>query len=286
MVSSISQEEEIRMDDVISILKESKEILELNKQLQKTSSDLQKVSEDLTIANDLLLKQDELKNEFLYTITHEIRTPITSIRAFTEILQDDDVGPEDQKRFKKIMGQELERLSRLISQVLDLEKYESGKSELFLAPTNINRLLEESIMACDGILKEKNIKIIRHLQESLMEIVVDSDKIKQVFINLISNAAKYGNQENAEIIITSYFVDDTIRINVKDNGEGISKQEGQHIFDKFYQIQNNSSKNGNGLGLAICREIVLLHKGQIWLDEEHKNGAKFCILLPNKNLSE
>ncbi|MFA7274597.1 MAG: sensor histidine kinase [Crocinitomicaceae bacterium] len=286
MVSSVSQEEEIRMDDVISILKESKEILELNKQLQKTSFDLQKVTQDLTTANSLLVKQDELKNEFLYTITHEIRTPITSIRAFTEILQEEDVNPEDRKRFKKIMGQELERLSRLISQVLDLEKYESGKSELQLAPTNINQLLEESIMACDGILKEKNVQITRHLQESLDNIEVDADKIKQVFINLISNAAKYGNQENPEIVLTSYFIDDTIRINIKDNGEGISAEEGQNIFDKFYQIQNNSSKNGNGLGLAICREIILLHKGQIWLDDTYENGAKFSILLPTNYISK
>jgi Na+/proline symporter/signal transduction histidine kinase len=286
MVSSVSQEEEIRMDDVISILKESKEILELNKQLQKTSLDLQKVTEDLTKANSLLVKQDELKNEFLYTITHEIRTPITSIRAFTEILQDDDVCPTDRKRFKKIMGQELERLSRLISQVLDLEKYESGKSILNLTSININQLLDESVMACDGILKEKTVRIIRHFQDSLEPINVDADKLKQVFINLISNAAKYGCEENPEVVITTYFVDDTIRINVRDNGVGISNEEGLNIFDKFYQIQNNSSKNGNGLGLAICREIIHLHNGQIWLDKEYRKGAKFCILLPTKNLSE
>lgn len=285
MVSSVSQEEEIRMDDVISILKESKDILELNKELQRTSKALQKVTEDLTDANRLLVKQDELKNEFLYTITHEIRTPITSIRAFTEILQEDDVNEDDRKRFKKIMAQELERLSRLISQVLDLEKYESGKYTLTPLKSNVNRLLEESILACNAILKENNTTLERHFQESINEIELDPDKIKQVFINLISNAAKYGNKENPVIVITTYFVDDTIRINVKDNGGGISENERQNIFDKFYQIQNKSTKNGNGLGLAICREIIHLHKGQIWLDEEFHDGAKFCIVLPTNSIS-
>ncbi len=284
MVSSISQEEEIRMEDVISILKESKEILELNKQLQKTSFDLQKVTEDLTTANDLLVKHDELKNEFLYTITHEIRTPITSIRAFTEILQDDDVEEVDRKRFKKIMSQELERLSRLISQVLDLEKYETGKYTLTNSKTNINRIIEESVLACDAILKENNVSIERHLQESIEDTELDADKIKQVLINLITNAAKYGHKENPQIVLTSYFIDDTIRINVRDNGNGISVDEGQNIFDKFYQIQNNSNSKGNGLGLAICREIIYLHKGQIWLDTDFKDGAKFCILLPTNTI--
>ncbi|MGJ8661289.1 MAG: sensor histidine kinase, partial [Bacteroidota bacterium] len=128
--------------------------------------------------------------------------------------------------------------------------------------------------------KEKEVRIEKHFQESLEKILLDPDKIKQVLINLISNAAKYGNDEKPSIIITSYFVDDTIRINVKDNGKGISDEEKHLIFDKFYQIQNNSSKNGNGLGLAICREIILLHQGRIWLDNETTSGSKFCISIP------
>lgn len=286
MVSSISQEEEIKRDDVISILKESKEILELNKELQKTSTALQKVTEDLTTANDLLVKHDELKNEFLYTITHEIRTPITSIRAFTEILQEDDVEEHDRKRFKKIMGQELERLSRLITQVLDLEKYESGKYTLSMSKVDVNQLIEESISVCDAILNENKVQVERHLQTSLEALDLDADKIKQVFINLITNAAKYGNEDKAQISITSYFIDDTIRVNIKDNGKGISVEEGQNIFDKFYQIQNNSNPKGNGLGLAICREIIHLHQGKIWLDSDYQGGAKFCISLPIKMKTE
>lgn len=279
MVSSIATEEEIRMEDVISILKESKEILDLNKQLKKTSAELQKASEDLTKANQLLLRQDEIKNEFLYTLTHEIRTPITSIRAFTEILQaEENLTEEDKKRFIDIMSSELTRLSKLISQVLDLEKYESGKYTLDMNHFSVNLLIEESLSACSPIINEKAISVEKHLQDGLPFAMLDQDKMKQVFINLISNAAKYSN---GQIKVTSYYVHDTIRINIKDDGSGISESEGDLVFDKFYQIRKDAK--GNGLGLAICKEIINLHHGRIWLDKEYQDGTKMCISLPIKH---
>jgi Na+/proline symporter/nitrogen-specific signal transduction histidine kinase len=278
MVSSITSEQEIQREDVISILKESKEILDLNSQLKIKSNELKKATEGLQDANSLLIKQDEIKNEFLYTITHEIRTPITSIRAFTEILQDDEgISSEDRKRFIDIMSSELTRLSKLISQVLDLEKYESGKYTLQLEQASINTLIEESLMACNAVVAENKVKVEKHLQNSLPLLAVDKDKMKQVFINLITNAVKFSN---GEIKVSSYFVDDAVRVNIKDNGVGIVKEERGQVFDKFYQIKKEAK--GNGLGLTISKEIINLHAGAIWVDPEYTDGAKICISLPTK----
>jgi Na+/proline symporter len=159
MVQSISKEEELRLDEVLHILRESQQMMELNKELRKKSTELQRATDQLKSANEQLRNLDEMKDEFLYTVTHELRTPITSIRAMAEILHDNPEMEEAQRvEFLGAMMKESERISYLITQVLSLERYESGRQKLNQESTDIQKVIQDTIESLRGLQLEKNIK--------------------------------------------------------------------------------------------------------------------------------
>lgn len=283
VVSSVAKEEQIEMDKVVNILKESQQILALNSELKQTSNELKAVTRQLQAANSELKEQDELKDEFLYTVTHELRTPLTSVRAMAEILQDNyaDMEEEEAQEFLGTIVKESERLTRLISQVLDLEKFDSGQQQLDLAHCSINQMVAEAVQSCQTILSNSQVGLSIILPE-LPTIKLDKDRIIQVFINLISNACKYCPAQTGEIEISGQVIDNQIFIYIKDNGKGIATESIPYIFDKFYQARNQTHKKpkGTGLGLAITQKIIQLHGGTIRVESEEENGAEFIITLP------
>ena len=239
--------------------------------------------EDLADANNRLKENDQLKDDFLSTVTHELRTPITSIRAFSEILYDNqDLEDVDRQHYLSIVIKETERLSRLISQVLDLERYESGRQKLTLVKVTAAQLIDDSIEAMDQLIKEKNIAIIKEIENPERQIICDSDKMMQVFLNLISNALKFIDNETGKIIIRSFEKNGMIHFEVEDNGKGIPAEYQQMIFEKFFQAKNQLMRKpkGTGLGLAICNKILDLHRGNIDVSSEINMGAKFSFSFP------
>ena len=185
VVSSVAKEERIEMDKVVNILKESQQTIALNKQLKQTSEELQKVTSELQNANEELKKQDQLKDEFLSTVTHELRTPLTSVRAMAEILQDShqEMETEELDEFLGTMVKESERLTRLISQVLDIEKFDAGQQKLVKSPAFVHQLIDEAIQACYPMIEGKALKLSLDIQ-SRDELLVDIDRMLQVFIKL------------------------------------------------------------------------------------------------------
>ncbi|MFM1998832.1 MAG: hypothetical protein RL204_779 [Bacteroidota bacterium] len=283
MISSIVAEEEIKLDEVVNILKESQQILSSNRELTRKSTELRLALEELADANNRLKENDQLKDDFLSTVTHELRTPITSIRAFSEILYDNqDLEDVDRQHYLSIVIKETERLSRLISQVLDLERYESGRQKLTLVKVTAAQLIDDSIEAMDQLIKEKNIAIIKEIENPERQIICDSDKMMQVFLNLISNALKFIENETGKIIIRSFEKNGMIHFEVEDNGKGIPAEYQQMIFEKFFQAKNQLMRKpkGTGLGLAICNKILDLHRGNIDVSSEVNMGAKFSFSFP------
>jgi Na+/proline symporter/signal transduction histidine kinase len=280
LVESIVKEEEISLDELLDILKETQEIKSLNLELKAKSKALKKASEKLSLANEALKLNDMLKDEFISTVTHEMKTPITSIRAFSEILLDENLDESDKRRFLQIIIDETGRMTRLIDQVLDLERFDSGRQKLNLVKSDLAVLVKETGESMEQVFNEKGIQFTVELNFDQFEILVDSDRIRQVLLNLLSNASKFAASKVTLIAIEK---EEDLILEVEDDGKGISEEEIPYIFEKFYQAKNQTSKKpiGSGLGLAISKKIVDYHGGKISAARENGKTV-FRVILPKQ----
>lgn len=267
MVASVVKEEEISMEEVLGILKETQELKSLNLALKQKSKELKKASQKLQKMNETLRLNDMLKDEFISTVTHEMKTPITSIRAFSEILLDEDLPEEEKKRFLDIIIQETNRMTRLIDQVLDLERFDSGRQELNLEKTDIRILILQTAESMMQVFKEKNIGFNMEIAFDELQLLVDEDRLKQVILNLLSNAYKFAKNK---IVLKTYLKGHDLYLQVLDDGKGVPEEEAPYIFGKFFQAKNQTSKKpiGSGLGLAISKKIIEYHGGKIGVSKQ------------------
>ena len=284
LLASVAGAEEISYDNVVGILKESQQLLEANRQLQKQSRQLQRLTDELRQAYQQLQALDQQKDEFLSTVTHELRTPLTSIRALAEILADNpDLEEAERQRFQLTIGREAERLTRLISLVLDLEKLESGQTILARTELNVSEVAHEAAEAVGQLAREKGILLHLDVPATLPPLPADRDRLMQVLINLLSNAVKAcPASQKGRISILAWPAADALLLCVEDNGKGIAQAEQHQIFDKFFQARNQNMRKpeGSGLGLAITKKLVELHQGRIWVESAPEQGARFFVELP------
>ena len=285
MVKNVVKEEELSIDEVLKILRESQLMKETNKELRRKSVELSTATEELRIANQQLKQIDEMKDEFLYTVTHELRTPLTSIRALSEIVHDNPDIPDEQKNdYLEAIIKETERLSHLITQVLNLERYESGRTKLNLTAIDIAEVLYDIEESARQLIKEKNLEMHFSLQALMPPLEGDIDLLTQVFYNITSNAIKHTKKN---IYVEASYHNSTFRVSVKDDGNGIPSELHELIFDKFFQAKNQTLKKpeGSGLGLAICKRIVEMHQGKIWIESEEGKGADFIVEIPHQTIN-
>ena len=285
LISSVVKEEKISLPEVLKILEESKENIIINKKLTETSNELKEITAKLQNANLSLMVKDKQKDEFLDTVTHELRTPITAIRAASEILHDDDEIPDElKKQFLQNIISESDRLNRLIDKILDLEKFETGKQTIHPQKHNLVETIEKAIEPLQQLIRNKNISIHIESKETV-KAFYDEDRIFQVITNLLSNAIKFCPEKEGLITIQIFEKDDFIRTLVHDNGKGINPNDFEAIFEKFYQSTNQNIKKpvGSGLGLAICKQIIDHHKGKIWAQASVK-GACIVFTLPKQKV--
>ena len=241
------------------------------------------ITDQLKSANASLKKQDQLKDDFLNAVAHELKTPITSIKASSEVLQDDDEMPIDlKKKFLNNIIFDTQRVANLVNDMLDLEKLASGRRKLELIEVDLNNLVNRAIDSFQPLADKRKVALCFSADNDKTIAQVDDEKLLQVFTNILSNALKFVNEKEGVIRIEILSVEEKVQIHFTDNGKGVPEADQDYIFDKFYQSANQSLKKaeGSGFGLAICRQIVHLHKGKIWLDKKHHNGAKFIVELP------
>ena len=289
LISSVVKEDKISLPEVLRILEESKENIIINKKLTDTSNELKKISEQLKNANQELVNKDIQKDEFLDTVTHELRTPITAIRAASEILHDDDDIPEElRKQFLQNIISESDRLNRLIDKILDLEKFETGKQKIYLSKNNITKTIKNTLESLNQLIKNKKISIEFDDSNKVIRAFYDEERIVQVIHNLLSNAIKFCSETNGKIAISILENETNIEVKIHNNGKIIKEEDAEAIFDKFYQSRNQNIKKpvGSGLGLAICKQIIEHHKGSIWSENNVTDGATFIFTLPNYNTTE
>lgn len=234
-------------------------------------------------ANDELTKLNRIKSDFVSMVSHELRTPLTSIKGYVSLVLDGDVGPinEQQKEFLSIVNKENQRLTTLISDLLDIQKIESGKMPFNFKEFSVNNFFKSYMKELGNLKANNNASITFSCPENLPVIKVDEDKIKQVLTNLISNAIKF-SQPKPKIKIEVRNERDYLQVNVTDNGIGIDKKDIPNLFQKFYQIDSHSNRKagGTGLGLSICKYIIKRHGGEIGVSSKPGRGSTFCFTLP------
>ncbi len=280
MISSMTKEEEINIEEVLNILRENQQVLEMNKELRRKQQELSRATRQLEHANEQLRLIDQQKDEFLYTVTHELRTPLTSIRALSEIVHDNPDLPEtERQQYLSAIITETQRLSHLITQVLTLEKYESGRHRLSIAPINLSSILTRVAENMRPVAAAKNIRLRLHVTDMQALVQGDAELLTQVLYNLMGNAVKFAAKDIRIALISEY---NEWQVHVQDDGKGIEPALHQLIFDKFFQARNQTLKKpeGSGLGLAICRKILDLHSGSIRVESTPGKGANFIVALP------
>jgi Na+/proline symporter/signal transduction histidine kinase len=286
MVSSVVQEEPLSLDEVMNILDEASQVRAYSRQLEQKSTELEAATAELRAANERLKDLDRLKDDFMSTVSHELRTPLTSIRAFSEmLLEDPKTELAERKHFLNVIVAETERLTRLINQILDMAKIESGRGEWHSERLDLVDAIRHSIDATMQLYRAKGVSIELHVPPDLPPVLADRDRLIQVIINLLSNAVKFSPVPNGRVEVGVRVSGDFIEVAVADNGGGVAASDQQLIFEKFRQGGNalTDKPQGTGLGLPISRQIIEHFGGRLWVDsqpETGRPGATFLFTLP------
>ena len=283
MLASAVKEEPLSMDEVLDILDEASQVIAYSRQLEQKSRELEAATAGLRAANERLTELDRMKDDFISTVTHELRTPLTSIRAFSEILHDNpDMAPAKRDEFVLIIVKESERLTRMINQVLDLAKLESGSAEWHSAELDLKAVIEDAVSTTSQLLRDSGATLTLDLPGAVPPVPADRDRLMQVMLNLISNAAKFCDRQAGRIGIALRVLPDALRVDVADNGIGIHPDDHEIIFEKFRQVGDTltGKPQGTGLGLPISRRIVQHFGGTLWVDSRLGRGATFSFTLP------
>lgn len=224
-----------------------------------------------------LEEQENLRKRLTTDISHELRTPLTNVQTHLEAMID-GIWELNTERLNSV-NEEVIRLTNLVNQLKNLAKFDSEKSKLNLTEINIEKLIKNIVYNNQGCALEKNINIVFNLES--VNTYLDKDKISQVIVNLLSNAIRYTNA-GGNIYINAYKEKESIKIHFKDEGVGIPKESLNHIFERFYRVDESRSKDtgGIGVGLTIVKSIVDLHKGKIEVKSKQNEGSEFIITLP------
>ena len=279
MIAELAGRARVTVADLMRVADETAQIMEYSGQLEAQRAEMERTARQLHEANEKLMQLSIQKDAFLSQISHELRTPMTSIRAFSEILMEGDVPPEMAAGQARIIHDEAIRLTRLLDDLLDLSVLENGTVQLDLRLASLNELIDRALRAAGQTRPERSFLIWRDLPSEALFLRTDPDRLCQVFINLISNSRKYCDADKPELRIQVKQRGARVIVDFIDNGSGIPKGKQQIIFEKFARLTDSSRAGGAGLGLAICREIMANLGGTIaYLPAQ--GGAAFRVTLP------
>lgn len=226
-------------------------------------------------------KLDNMRKEFVANVSHELKTPITTIKSYTETLMENEIDKEVEKRFLQVIDSESDRMARLVRDLLQLSNIDYKKASWKKSNINIGSLIRDNVSKLHLVIQEKEQTVTLNIEDDLPEIAVDKDGIEQVILNIISNAIKY-TDDKGTIDISAYLEGGNVIIRVKDNGMGIPAADQERIFERFYRVEKGRSRDmgGTGLGLSIAKEITEAHGGSIKLESKVSEGTEITIKLP------
>ncbi|MEL6690337.1 MAG: ATP-binding protein [Pseudomonadota bacterium] len=276
MVGQIVGRATVTVEELMAVADETAQMMEYSSQLEAKSDEQARLARQLRRANEKLTLLSVQKDAFLSQISHELRTPMTSIRAFSEILQEAELEKADRQKYASVIYDETIRLTRLLDDLLDLSVLENGQVTLEVQTATIGAVIERAIGSAT-VGTRLQIDKPRHGGSTVIE--TDVGRLSQVFINLIRNAEKYCDADQPTLSIRIREAQGMATIDFIDNGSGIASREREVIFEKFSRLTDQQRAGGTGLGLAICREIMTNLKGSIaYLPGQ--GGAAFRVTLP------
>ena len=225
---------------------------------------------------------DRMKTEFVSQVSHELRTPLTAIKGFTEVLLGGEAGPvnPEQIEFLDIVKTNVDRLVALIDDLLDIARIEGGRIELQLRPIDLHFVIDEVVTTMRPLIEGKRQELTVEIPPDLPLARGDHDRLVQVLTNLLSNAYKY-TPAGGSLRMTAESCEETLRVAIHDSGIGISAEDQQRLFTRFYRVDSSLSREagGTGLGLAIVRSIVELHGGTVEVESTPGVGSTFAFTL-------
>ncbi len=279
MIGQLVGRATVTVEDLMAVASESAQILEYSARLVAREAELTRTAGALREANEKLTQLSLQKDAFLSQISHELRTPMTSIRAFSEILTEGDLPPEAVMRYGRIIHDEAKRLTRLLDDLLDLSVLENGAVQLSLGLASLQGMIDTALTAARATRPEREFQVVRDLPSETIYLKTDADRLAQVFINLISNARKYCDAPRPELRITVRQRAGRVTVDFIDNGKGIPQESQALIFEKFSRLTDANRAGGAGLGLAICREIMTNLGGAVAY-MPGQGGAAFRVTVP------
>ncbi len=280
MISQVVTGETISLDELMKIADETQRIREYSERLEHKSRELEIAARQLSEANERLTQLDAQKDDFLSQVSHEVRTPMTSIRSFSEILlETPDLEATKARHFLAVIHEESVRLTRLLDSTLDLSLLERGEAPWALERVDPEEALDRSIRMCHGLAANTRVRLLEGERTHGVLVLANTDRLSQVFINLISNAIKYNTSEAPHVRVSSRVVDGSYEVYVRDNGPGIRPEESELIFSKFTRgwAHTQTAVVGAGLGLAISWQIMRRLGGSLTLMPDSAQGACFRV---------
>ncbi len=243
---------------------------------------------------DTIHKLSEMKDDFISIVSHELRTPLTSIKYFAEVMLErvGTIEPARQQKYLRVINEETDRLTRLINDLLDLQKISAGKFKWKLEEIRLDQVVRNTVQTFSGAAAARNVQLISQVDPGLPVVLGDSDKIVQLVANLLSNAIKF-TRAGSKVVVTAERGEDPaliidhrfrayVKVSTTDEGIGIAPENLEKIFEKFQQVEDHftRSQGGTGLGLSICKEIVMHHGGKIWVESTVDVGSTFSFTIP------
>ncbi len=269
----------VSVEDLMAVANETAQIMEYSARLEAQSEELTRTARQLQLANEKLTRLSAQKDSFLSQISHELRTPMTSIRAFSEILREGDMPPAMVRRHATIIHDEAIRLTRLLDDLLNLSVLENAGMQLTLGLVSLQDMIDRALVAAAQTRPERSFAVYRDPASEALYVTTDADRLTQVFINLISNARKYCAAPEPELRIAVRQRGGRVMVDVIDNGRGIPEDSQALIFEKFARLTDETRAGGAGLGLAICREVMTALGGSIsYLPGQ--GGTAFRVTFP------
>lgn len=271
---------------LVPAIRRALELAEAHERREQDEEEMRRIQAELRQSNeDLRRRNDEIQN-FYHTLSHELKTPLTSAKEFISIVMDGLAGPlnETQLEYLGIAKEGCDQLCVCMNDLLDATRLDTGKLRLEFKPAALEVLAQRTVAAFRPAAARKRLSLRAEVQPGLPKVPVDEHRMAQVISNLVGNALKY-TSSGGEIVIKVAFASSTselIEVTVRDTGCGIQKEDQERVFDRLYQVRAGDAATGQGvgLGLYLCRELVELHGGRIWLESAPGKGSAFCFVLP------
>jgi PAS domain S-box-containing protein len=259
-------------------------VLNMMEDMEETNRQLVNIQEELEKSLKELREMDIKKDQFISIAAHELKTPLTSIHGFSQLLQNRKVSNNFTKRSKylKIMDHETKRLAKLVNDILDLSRIDLGTVKFSLDGVDLNRLIEDVKKEMDVQINEKGLKSEYDVEKGMPKIITDREKLTEILLNIINNAVKY--TPTGKISVKAFKEKEGVHFIIKDTGIGIAKENQKKIFERFYQVDSSYSRKagGTGLGLALCSEFIGFLGGKLWIKSELGKGSEFHFTMPLK----